>query len=55
MKLKKGEKIPEFKLSDHQEEEISLEKFAGKNVLLSFHPLAWTRACRNQMEVLEDN
>ncbi|MFN2339649.1 MAG: redoxin domain-containing protein [Halanaerobium sp.] len=55
MKLKKGEKIPEFKLRDHQEEEVSLDKFDGKNVLLSFHPLAWTSVCRNQMEALEDN
>ena len=55
MKLKKGERIPEFKLSDHQEEEVSLEKFEGKNVLLSFHPLAWTSVCRNQMQALEDN
>jgi len=55
MKLKKGERIPEFKLSDHQEEEVSLEKFEGKNVLLSFHPLAWTSVCRNQMQALEEN
>ncbi|RCW54214.1 MULTISPECIES: redoxin domain-containing protein [Halanaerobium] len=55
MKLTKGEKIPEFKLSDHQEEEITLEKFKGKNVLLSFHPLAWTSVCRNQMQALEEN
>jgi peroxiredoxin len=55
MKLKKGDKIPEFKLRDHNEEEVSLEKFDGKNVLLSFHPLAWTSVCRKQMQALEGN
>jgi len=55
MKFKLGEKIPEFKLANHNKEEISLEKFDGKNVLLSFHPAAWTSVCRNQMQALEDN
>lgn len=55
MKFNKGEKIPEFKLRDHQEEEVTLDKFKGENVLLSFHPLAWTSVCRNQMQALEDN
>jgi len=55
MKFNKGEKIPELKLRDHREEEVKLDKFDGKNVLLSFHPLAWTSVCRNQMEDLEAN
>lgn len=55
MKFNKGQKIPDFKLNDHNEEEISLETFKGKNILLSFHPLAWTSVCRNQMQALEDN
>jgi peroxiredoxin len=53
MEFKVGEKIPEFELSDHNDQEVSLKKFPGKNVLLSFHPLAWTRVCRLQMEALE--
>lgn len=55
MKFEKGEKIPEFNLVDHNEEEVSLDKYEGKNILLSFHPLAWTSVCRNQMQVLEEN
>ena len=55
MKFKKGEKIPAFKLKDHNDNQVSLEEFEGKNVLLSFHPLAWTRVCRLQMEALEEN
>ena len=37
------------------EEEITLGKFDGKNILLSFHPLAWTSVCRDQMQALEAN
>ena len=55
MKFEVGEKIPDFKLSDHNGETLSLENFKGKNILLSFHPLAWTRVCRMQMESLEAN
>lgn len=55
MKFKQGQKIPEFSLKDHNDEEISLDKLKGKNILLSFHPFAWTSVCRNQMEALEAN
>lgn len=55
MKFKKGQKIPEFSLEDHNDQDISLAEFEGKNILLSFHPFAWTSVCRNQMEALEEN
>ncbi len=49
-----GEQAPEFSLPDQNEELVELSDFAGKRVLLSFHPLAWTSVCRNQMEALEE-
>lgn len=55
MKVNKGDQIPEFDLTDHNQEKVNLAKFSGKNILLSFHPLAWTSVCRKQMESLEDN
>ena len=55
MKLNVGDKIPKLKLRDHNEEEITLDNFDDKNVLLSFHPLAWTSVCRDQMQALEAN
>ena len=55
MKFDKGDKIPEFELIDHNDQKVSLDKFSDKNVLLSFHPLAWTRVCRLQMEALEEH
>jgi len=37
-----GEKIADFTLKDQHGQGFKLSDFAGKKVLLSFHPLAWT-------------
>jgi peroxiredoxin len=52
-KVKVGEKAKGFALSDQNEEEFKLSGFKGKRVLLSFHPLAWTSVCSEQMKSLE--
>lgn len=44
---------PDFTLKNQHREEISLKSLKGKKVLLSFHPLAWTRVCDLQMRSLE--
>jgi len=36
-------------------QDVSLSEFRGKKVLLSWHPLAWTGVCAQQMKSLEDN
>ncbi len=53
--MKIGEKIPEIKMLDQNKEEFTIEKFQGKKILLSFHPLAWTGVCTEQMKSLEKN
>jgi peroxiredoxin len=53
--LKKGDRAPEFVLKDQSGKEFKLSDFRGKRVLLSFHPLAWTRVCAQQMQSLEEN
>lgn len=50
-----GKKAPNFTLKDHNGKELKLSDFLGKKVLLSFHPLAWTGVCSQQMKSLEDN
>ena len=50
-----GSPIPEFELKDQSGKPISSSTLRGKNVLLSFHPLAWTGVCQRQMEALEMN
>lgn len=51
--LKTGDIAPDFSLPDQHEKEVRLSKFQGKRVLLSFHPLAWTPVCAQQMKDLE--
>lgn len=50
-----GDKVKNFSLKDQDNHEISLSDFSGKKVLLSFHPLAWTGVCAQQMQSLEKN
>lgn len=53
--IKVGQKLPDITLLDQNKERIDLADFKGKNILLSFHPLAWTKICAQQMKSLEDN
>ena len=55
MVIEKGKKLEGFTLTDQYENEVSLSDFAGKKVLLSFHPLAFTSICAQQMQALDDN
>ena len=50
-----GDYAPDFVLKDNRGEEIRLSDYKGKKVLLSWHPLAWTRVCAEQMKALEAN
>jgi len=53
--IKTGNKIQDFRLKDHEDKEVHLYDLSGKKVLLSFHPLAWTKVCSDQMNSLEEN
>jgi peroxiredoxin len=50
-----GEKVGDFTLKDQHAKDFTLSEYAGKKVLLSFHPLAWTSVCAKQMQSLEEN
>ena len=50
-----GEKSKDFSLYDQNNKVFKLTDFLGKKVLLSFHPLAWTSICAEQMKSLENN
>jgi peroxiredoxin len=50
-----GKKLKDFKLNDQNRQDFLLSGFRGKKVLLSFHPLAWTPVCAQQMQSLERN
>lgn len=50
-----GTLAPDFTLEDTQEQNVRLSDLRGKKVLLSWHPLAWTGVCLDQMRSLEVN
>lgn len=50
-----GVTAPDFTLKDQDGKDIKLSEQRGKRVLLSFHPLAWTGVCTQQMQAIEDN
>ena len=55
MTIEVGTKVKDFTLTDHNDNEVKLSDFEGQKVLLSFHPLAFTSVCANQMQGLEAN
>ncbi len=51
-----GKKAPDFTLEDQNKEEFTLSDYEGRTrVLLSFHPLAGTEVCAEQMQSLENS
>ena len=53
--IKKGDRAKEFTLKDQNDKDFQLSDLQEKKVLLSFHPLAWTNVCAEQMKALEAN
>ncbi len=53
--VKTGNKVKDFTLSDQDGKKMRLFDITEKRVLLSFHPLAWTPVCADQMKSLEKN
>jgi peroxiredoxin len=50
MALKAGDRAPDFELRSHRGGTVALGQFRGKNnVVLAFHPLAFTPVCASQM------
>lgn len=43
-----------FTLIDQNRRDFKLSDYKGRRILLSFHPLAWTPICAEQMKSLED-
>ena len=55
MTININEKAPEFSLKDQYKNDINLSDLKGKKVILSWHPLAFTSVCTDQMRSLERN
>lgn len=50
-----GSVAPDFSVKDNKDQTINLSDYRGKKVLLSWHPIAWTPVCTDQMRALENN
>ena len=50
-----GNLVPDFSIIANDYSNVCLSDFKGKRVLLSWHPLAWTPVCTDQMRALENN
>ncbi|MCK9223721.1 MAG: redoxin domain-containing protein [Candidatus Muirbacterium halophilum] len=50
-----GDKLPDFKLTDHKGNVVDSKSLAGKGIIFGFHPLAYTGVCEKQMKQLEEN
>ena len=56
MSLTPGSEAPEFELPSHRGGTVKLADFRGKkNVVLAFHPLAFTPVCATQMSAYESD
>ena len=56
MTVTTGESAPEFDLEVGHEERVSLSGFRGRaNVLLVFHPFAFTPVCEDEARDLQEN
>lgn len=54
-RIKTSDNFGEFTLINHKDITLNTTGLAGKKILLSFHPLAWTPVCSQQMQSLEVN
>ena len=56
MTVRTGERAPEFDLEVTHDERVRLSDFLGrKNVLLVFHPFAFTPVCEDEARDLQEN
>lgn len=55
MAITVGQAAPKFKLFNTEKQEVSLDDFKGKNVVVLFFPLAFTGVCTAELCSVRDN
>jgi len=55
MAIEKGTKAPQFTLYNTEKQEVSLNNYQGKNVLVLFFPLAFTGVCTKELCTIRDD
>lgn len=49
MPIEVGQPAPPFTLRDRERQDVTLESYPGKHLVLAFYPLAFTGGCTNEM------
>lgn len=55
VKINKGDKAPAFKLVSSDRQEVSLDDYRGRHVVLLFFPMAFTSVCTTELCAMRDN
>ncbi|MBC7919888.1 MAG: redoxin domain-containing protein [Ferruginibacter sp.] len=55
MALQKGDPAPAFKLFSSEKQEVSLDDYRGKNLVVLFFPMAFTSVCTAELCAIRDN
>lgn len=55
MSVKVGEKAPLFNLYSSEKQPVALDDYKGKNVVLLFFPLAFTKVCTTELCTTRDD
>ena len=55
MAIQVGDKAPSFTLVSTEKEQVALENYKGKNVVLLFFPLAFTGVCTTELCTMRDD
>jgi len=55
MALKIGDNAPSFALFSTEKQQVTLEEYRGKNVVLLFFPMAFTGVCTQEMCSMRDS
>lgn len=50
-----GDKAPDFRLKDQDQNEVSLSSFHGKNVLIAFYPFDFSPVCTTEFSCFQDD
>ncbi|MFM2207114.1 MAG: hypothetical protein RL213_1089 [Bacteroidota bacterium] len=53
--LQVGQPAPNFKLVDIDKNEVTMDHFRGKNLVLFFFPMAWTGVCSKEMCTVQED
>ena len=55
MTINVGDKAPSFSLFNTQKEQVNLQDYEGKNVILLFFPMAFTGTCTTELCSMRDD